>query len=291
MNLYVAGMERPELLPILADVGRPLHVLSSFYQLFTRNNAERIFKGLEGHESMVDSGAHSFLMGRIRRSPAKNVMDYAEAYIAFVRTWAHRIPFFVEMDVEHYVGEKQVDAWAVRLADALGGDRRRLVRVWHPAQSEARWQALLAEWPYVGIGGGWNTRARVPKSTVLAKIHACYERGTWVHGFGCTSRWLEILPFSSSDSLTWVLGEIYGVAISTSRCGRLQQERGPRARDIADSRNARNVWGKLDVHIFGPRAERCLQNLVTFADFEIHVNRLWSSRGIEWKPLPAPVSS
>lgn len=160
----------------------------------------------------ADSGAFS-------AATTGAVIDLAD-YMAWLRTWAHRITVASSLDV---IGDPDATARnTARLLDA-GFD---VLPVFHYGSSLSLLEEICRRHRYVALGGMVGKRKEPP--AVMRFMAACFqvarEHGTVFHGFGQTRvQPVATLPFYSIDSSSWNSTTRYGeLKLWDGRAGRMR---------------------------------------------------------------------
>ena len=170
-------------------------------------------------ELMIDSGAYS--------AWTQNKEISLEKYAAFILSHVKAIDSVVNLDVipgrwGEIPGQKEIDISAERgwenweeLSKMLAPIYRHPMHVFHQGENFRWLHRLMDHAEYLGISPG-NDRSPGQKRAWLDEVwqHLCDKQGCPIrktHGFGVTS--LDLItrfPWTSCDSLTWLLAGRYG---------------------------------------------------------------------------------
>lgn len=243
-------------------------VLNSFW-LDSPEKIAELYRHYRWIDFFLDSGAHSFIRNPIDLKPDQ----YFDRYREFVRLHYGEIAWFAELDIEQKMGQEKVDLWArnLRQIDPDG----KMVRVWHPGHSQDRWRRYVnGPGRMVALGGDWNTRYRVDDAVILRMIRYAYDRGVYVHGFGCMSNLLLGLPLYSVDGTTWLVGASYGKP-AYFEDGKLKFY--PARVDALDQ----GIVDLPPAH-YGNTAQLKLEGLRQVMKFERFLDNYWTTRGVRW---------
>jgi len=197
---YFAGAEIPKWRALLTNEG-VRHIAISFVGLSRRVKFKRPWyladKFGPETEILVDSGAYS-----IRSNPGKyaddDLVELRRKYLAFVEANLWRASVIVDWDVPGFTLPELPD---------LAGDK--FLPVWHAEDQIPRLHELAERYGRVGVPvTDLNGRDIVPVLRSLARD------GIRLHGVGMTKpRVLEMLPWDSVSSTSWLSPALYGETI------------------------------------------------------------------------------
>lgn len=201
MILYLAAVSTMEQYFRNGEIcAENVSVLASFYGIsdFEKEYVHK-FKN-----TIIDSGAFTFIRGTARANWDQYVEDYAD----FIKKYDIRL--FFELDIDSIVGLQEVERLRKKL-EALTG--RKPIPVWHVSRGKDYFIKMCKEYPYVALGG--IVTQEVPR-VVYEKafpwfIKTAHDNGAKIHGLGYTSvEGLNKYHFDSCDSTTWLVGAKYG---------------------------------------------------------------------------------
>jgi hypothetical protein len=271
MKIYLAGGEN--------HVGKRhprLYVQNVFVSFFSFYKGSK--KGLasvkeHAQSIIVDSGAHSFFSmnkekitaaGTARRAKVQlDVDEYWNRYVRWLQTNYEFIDYFAELDIGELVGKEKVKSWRQELKEK--GLFKKCLTVYHPAvMSWEDFKEMVRENKTDGPGYIALEGIRGKKRAVDYIKCAQYlmKEKVRFHGFAMVrQKYLDLIPFYSVDSSSWLSGVMYG-GRTTSKKGRLS---------IA---TAGKSWTQEEKLIEAARAYEQIEDVYT---------RKWQERGVDWK--------
>jgi len=310
MKIYLAGAESPEHIAAILENGAPHLLMSFFHGPWKRGQTRR--GGATDHKLLaalmhtktrfIDSGAYTLRTAVATTTGTKHNEGgagvdfdaYLDAYVRWIKKMRalRLVDWWVEMDIGVLTGDRWVAQQRQRWAREGLGDG--LVEVWHSDKGWDEWTRLLHDAcrsgrsRYIAIEGRQNT-GRVLNYTRF--LHAAYRHGVRVHGFKMTTaKDLQVYPFYSVDSTTWLMPVHAGAAPGNARAGGVVQIRpdAPQT-DRTMSRRALNgrrlLWhGPLprkQTRFWRHAALRV--SVRAWMRTEAKFDRLWRSRGVDWE--------
>ena len=223
-------------------------VLEDYKEMFFQLNKS-------GVSIFVDSGAHSIQVKGGGKSAKYELEEYMEEYIKFLKKYKDVIKTYVELDVEDVIGVEKVNEWYERmLSEGLNP-----LRVWHPERGLQNWKDETKKFDYIGIG----KFTQLPLPVLKRMMEIAENNKCKVHGFGCTDPTLiQALPFYTTDSTSWLVGEKFG-QIPVYSNGKLLFY------------NKRQVFDKFKKFNDLPYQIIRKFSIYQWKKFELHVNNRW----------------
>lgn len=263
----------------------------------------KIFRPKVARKSLVvDSGAHSFFayystMGKadigfhnVARTTAPTVPDVDEpekvvaGYFDWVEDNYDDIDYFVELDLQEFVGQDTVQRWRDDAVKRGIGDK--MLWCWHPAiDSFDEFKRFVNECParYVGVEGVRKNRAPLQYNKL---IRYAYENDCKIHGFAMVkSEYLERCPFYSVDSSSWLASMRYGCLIlfKNQRLRILNfssmSKKALMKNCVENGLTPEGLFGSDDRDYL---VERVCQAVRSYTEYEEFMTTLWEKRGIKW---------
>jgi hypothetical protein len=200
MILYLAGLHGlvgSGVLEHIHDLGYTYNTLESYYYLKdSKKGIQEIIEGIKAEKVFLDSGAFSAFNKGIEIPVAE--------YSAFVAEHQHLFDVVASMDVK---GDPEKSWENQKIMESFGLNP---IPVYHVGEDLKWLYKYLDNYEYFGIG------------TAVSPIHSDRLRREFeqvfqadpehkYHGFGMTdTRWLQIFPWHTVDSLSWCMTGAYG---------------------------------------------------------------------------------
>lgn len=213
MNLYLASLENDYVtIETMINV-KPLFVLGSFHYLqkLKPGILQQYFSYINSDDCkgfILDSGAFSMLNAKGgAESFLKNLDDYIENYIEFIKFW--NIKNFIELDIDPLVGYSKVLKIREKIEKEVG---RKSIPVWHISRGINEWKNTVKLYEYVAIGGivTKEIKKKDYKKIFLPLLKIARSEKCNVHGLGFTGKEINDFPFFSCDSSTWTTINRFG---------------------------------------------------------------------------------
>lgn len=279
----------------IAQYEYPLLKGDYFLSYFYKKNTEKALTLKPANyvgDIIVDSGAHSFFgayglfdnvsyqKDTAKRASLKEIEEYFEKYIDWVRVWYDKIGYYAELDLQEIVGMARVMEWRKRLIKAGLGSK--LITCVHYGDTWQDFKWMLDNTPsrYVATQGIRQGKANIDHKKF---IREAYQERVRIHGFAMTKREvMEGLPFYSVDSSSW---------LSVYKFGTIFKFDGSKIRRIANNPQSKSRLMKHGVGLenlgHARSKEETRQKLINaeyeWREYEKYLVRLWEARGICWK--------
>jgi hypothetical protein len=246
-----------------------------------------------------DSGAHVWLSSYFKsniKPPETAVEAHLTNFIAVVRQLPSVPQFIVDLDIQKIYGMPTIQGWRENIWMPFEEETGiRVCYVWHPADGEAAWDALLDDPRVHYLGMGTNFKA-MPTKDWARLIFKAYQAGKPVHGFAKVSgSHLMQVPFYSVDSTSWAAGTFFGTVpdFDARRGVMVQRPVGDRA---AAKHGQKKVLTRLAKSSGGGVGVGVLQGGSSGKDFTSFYNHAaleyekaerwytsyWKARGVDW---------
>jgi len=187
--------------------------------------------------------------------------------------------YYVELDIGEIVGQDVVNRWREELKELNIYDK--CVTVYHPkVMSEKDFIDMLdeSESRYVGLEGLRENKSNLPYKKL---IKLCYDRNVRVHGFAMIRDvWLDSVPFTSVDSVSWKAGAMYGTAMVKKPKGKITA-----VRLKSKHQMVKNGLSLMEYHKQTKEEQRFLLAMTAIESYkekEKYFTDLWNKRGIYW---------
>ena len=215
MLIYMAAAENSDIAGAVA-VGAVRNAFTSYFYMRKMGD---VLKRMRKHckRVIVDCGAHTFFaqLGTLGVAGTGNNWKreepeaYFTEYLAWLKTYANDLDYFLELDIGDVVGQAQVEKWRERIRKA--GLAEKCIIGWHPkAEPLEHFLNVARRWPsrYVGIEG---LRHHRPSCDYVDVVTRLYRLNVRAHGFAMVKRrFLDLVPFYSADSISFKGGVLYG---------------------------------------------------------------------------------
>lgn len=169
----------------------------TFFSKFGINTASHI----TASDYIIDKGM----------SQLEDIMKYAMEYAQFLKDTAQYWDIAIDFDADGFLEESVVDEIHEDIVDTIGGDRSRLMRVYHHERPDSRkwWKNICKDPRYncLGIGSG-NRRDREFYTHMTRFAH---EHGKKVHALGLGApSFLQSVPVDTVDTTSHLSGGKFG---------------------------------------------------------------------------------
>ena len=296
MRIYLAGVESK-----CTDILEEYLIKNGFASYYyLRNKSYK--KGLERmtflrkhiNSIIIDSGAHSFFSElqdeglsvsvHTKKTKTKETPDeYWEKYKKWLVTYEKYFDYFVELDIGEIVSQEKVLKWREEIKKM--GLYHKCITVYHPGVvSKKEYTAMMdeSESKYIALEGDRPKRARLPYGSLLEEAH---KKGIRVHGFAMTKKnVMEVYPFYSVDSTSWIAGEQYGAGYISCH-----NDIKPVKFNDRNQLFSKRITEHIDVGIvLGDNKKKARYymrylGIMAFRKYEKYITRLWEKRGIKFK--------
>lgn len=289
MKIYCAGVGAAPDIFYAHNSFRGVRCFISYYDMKERGMTELLRHQPE--EIVCDSGAHAYFARTSTASatphlkakgslPPINV--YLDGYLKFIQRYKNVVTRFVELDTQEIHGKQFQKDQRDAIKKILPLEQ--FMPVWHANETEADWDALLAEYPYVGIEGIGTKR--IPMAKYIRLIKKAYERNVKVHAFACVKKnFLNQVPVYSTDSSGWSSFYRYG-SIFTFDGQKPTFLRGSHAdKNVLVRGLAKEIKTMIfNKEYFQGVGKNILDVVLTdIRRFENYLTALWRARGVVWK--------
>lgn len=270
MRIFLAGAEN--------HVGRRnpnLYVKDafvSFFSYYKQVGRDLAVVKSRAKSIIVDSGAHSFFSmnkeivhaaGVARRKKIDlNPDHYFLTYLDWLEKNKELYDYFVELDIAEIYGMDKLLAW--RQEFKKRGLFKKCITVYHPEIMTFNDLKDLVEENkkdgdgYIALEG---LRGKTRKVDYPACAKYLMEQKVRFHGFAMVKRkYMELIPFYSVDSSSWLAGIMYGGATGY-RKGRLTH--GIAGRSVQEE-------------------TKLIESAAAYESLAGYFTRLWEHRGIDW---------
>lgn len=255
----------------------------------------------------VDSGAHFFISAWFKhgkKPPPAEVEDFQQRLLNELRALGAPIAFAVEMDLQDLYGPRLVAEWRARIwrpfARELG---TAACYVWHSTESEAVWDALVADPDVACLGMSGRVGTVIPLEQAKRMVLRAYAARKPVHGFAMLKdRILRHVPLATADSTSWASGALYGqvtrwdarrMKLTRASVGRKAQAADPAAVAGALAAHGGRVTAAelrgSDKHTpLAAIAALYQETADAYTQWEDHLTELWRARGVDWEQRLGP---
>lgn len=201
MNIYLAG-EHTVKNGRLADWQNSIYILESYYYARENKYMHTLIPQLSPDNFLLDSGAFTFMSG----AQTVDWNSYVDQYADFINHFG--VTQFFELDIDVVVGLKKVESLRKRLERKT---QKQCIPVWHKARGLDYWKGMIADYPYVSIGGIVSKEIKRTEYRYFHNLLAM-SGDTKVHGLGFTNlKGILEYKFDSVDSTSWLYGNRSGV--------------------------------------------------------------------------------
>lgn len=208
MELFFAGLESYKFTASAKAIGVE-SVLMNWYHLrpLPEDIVIRRKKDCPDLKIFIDSGAFTFVTNPELLAKAGDLDKLVAEYAAWLDKHVGVITACAELDVESVVGYDKVLEWDEKYFQPLRAKGMEVISVWHEERGTEGWKEMVNKYPYVGFPSGTGMGiTEINKFLSIAR-----DRGTRVHGFGCTTPNIMLsCPFASVDSTTWNVAVQFG---------------------------------------------------------------------------------
>lgn len=183
-------------------------------------------------ESMLDSGAFTYAMGKNKIKSNLDWKSYVDSYVDYINTYD--IQNFFELDIDALVGEKKVQKITSYIERKTN---KQVIPVWHLSRGKQNFIDMCKNYSLVSIGG-------IVSKEIPPSYHKCFpwfvdtahKYGAKIHalGFSNVDRAINY-GFDSIDITTW---------LSAIRFGTIYYFDGRTMRTISHDSDTTRVNGK-----------------------------------------------
>jgi len=210
MKLYLAGFSTSlmkhewQAICAMTDVGK-LCVLESFFYIHKNYETAELIPSFK--DFIMDSGAFTFMKGKSKRAKGLNLEQFVNDYAFFVKKW--NIKNFLELDIDHVVGQEKYNDCMKKLQDITGLDP---IPVMHRHRGPDWLAETLKKHKRICIGGLVSRDRDRILPYVRWVVNQAHKAGVQVHGLGVSdTKLIRDIPFDSGDSTAWTTGIRFGV--------------------------------------------------------------------------------
>lgn len=271
MRILIAGLQLTKSNQLCVDYVRDNPDVPLLYSFL--NDKRHIENFPYKNHIFVDSGAHSWnkntimSLGKTRVSSLPDPFVFMKSYLDFIERHKDKGWVFAELDIYKVVPKDAIDDWYKQASQIKGNFQ--FVRVYHPT-IDGGTLTELKKWiaqgqSYIGIGND--------STPILNNIFRLTRDKVKIHGFAMTKRKLiEIYPFYSCDSTTWLSGSMYGRHTDDKTF------KGIHERDMVKKRSFKVIHTRDMSTVY----EQWLEGLKSFHAMQTYGTNLWTKRGIKW---------
>lgn len=138
-------------------------------------------------------------------------------------------------------------------------------------------EVMCSKYPFIAIGGVASvTTSRPLQKAFLNFVFSLTRDKVRVHGLGITAQWeLELYPFYSVDSTTWMNGAKYGEFAYFDGC-KLKKH-------VSRKITARGKRTIKHAGIMGSLEEMLKASAIAHIKLQTHITAVWEARGVRWE--------